>query len=135
VRVAGDSLWLAAGITLRFAVFAMGNVKDFADPAHRSIPTTWRGSGRFTGTCRATPLSRVTPRPRCEAPPNQFVNAAVQWEYQDPTIQITPYEYEPLRSKREIISPKLLSSCSTEVRANMNRRAGDQENDCFFLNS
>jgi hypothetical protein len=83
---------LVAGITIRFALFAMGNVKDFAERS-RVYPNY---IARFREIHGNIPSNTVVPRdPRLEVKlPYQFVNAAVQWEYRDPTIQIAPYEYD-----------------------------------------
>jgi hypothetical protein len=80
---------LAAAIAIRFAVFAHANVGDFATrtqvypqylarfrEAHGDIPSH----------------SVVEPDPEfAKEHPHQFANAAVQWEYRDPTISIRPY--------------------------------------------
>ena len=83
---------LAAGITIRFALFAMGNVKDFADRT-QVYPNYIARFREIHGNVPSNTV--VPPDPRLEVKlPYQFVNAAVQWEYRDPTIQITPYEYD-----------------------------------------
>lgn len=81
---------LAAGIAIRFALFAMANVTSFAGrtQAYRTYLAEFRelhgGIPSYT---------TVAPDPRLAVKlPHQFVNAAVQWEYRDPTIRITPHE-------------------------------------------
>jgi len=84
---------LVAGITVRFALFAMANVASFADRTQ-----TYRNyTAHFREIHGDVPShTTVAPDARLEIKmPHRFVNAAVQWEYRDPTIQITPYEYLP----------------------------------------
>ena len=81
---------LVAGITVRFALFAMGNVKDFADRT-QVYPDYLARFREIHGNVASHTV--VPPDPRLDVKlPYQFVNAAVQWEYRDPTIQITPYD-------------------------------------------
>ena len=84
---------LVAGITIRFALFAMANVKDFAERS-QVYPDY---IARFREIHGNIPSNTVVPPDlRLEVKlPYQFLNAAVQWEYRDPTIQITPYDYSP----------------------------------------
>jgi hypothetical protein len=84
---------LVAGITVRFALFAMANVASFAERTQ-----TYRNyTAHFREIHGDVPShTTVAPDARLEIKmPHRFVNAAVQWEYRDPTIQITPYEYQP----------------------------------------
>ncbi len=84
---------LVAGITVRFALFAMANVASFAERTQ-----TYRNyTAHFREIHGDVPShTTVTPDARLDIKlPHRFVNAAVQWEYRDPTIQITPYEYQP----------------------------------------
>jgi hypothetical protein len=82
---------LVAGITVRFALFAMGNVKDFADRT-QVYPNYLARFREIHGQVPSHTV--VSPDPRLDVSlPYQFANAAVQWEYGDPTIQITPYEH------------------------------------------
>jgi len=84
---------LVAGITVRFALFAMANVASFAERTQ-----TYRNyTAHFREIHGDVPShTTVAPDARLEIKmPHRFVNAAVQWEYRDPTIQITPYEDQP----------------------------------------
>ena len=84
---------LVAGITVRFALFAMANVASFAERTQ-----TYRNyTAQFREIHGDVPShTTVAPDARLEIKmPHRFVNAAVQWEYRDPTIQIAPYEYQP----------------------------------------
>jgi hypothetical protein len=81
---------LVAGIAVRFALFAMGNVKDFADRT-QVYPEYLARFREIHGEVASHAI--VPPDPRLDVKlPYQFVNAAVQWEYRDPTIQVTPYD-------------------------------------------
>jgi hypothetical protein len=81
---------LVAGIAVRFALFAMGNVKDFADRT-QVYPDYLARFREIHGELASHTV--VPPDPRLDVKlPYQFVNAAVQWEYRDPTIQVTPYD-------------------------------------------
>ena len=84
---------VVAGITIRFALFAMANVTSFA--ARTETYRTYIASFReIHGDIPSHTV--VPPDPRLDVKlPYRFVNAAVQWEYGDPSIQVTPYEYEP----------------------------------------
>ena len=84
---------LVAGIAVRFALFAMANVTSFAERSqvYRNYTAQFR---EIHGDVPSH--TTVTPDTRLEIKlPHQFVNAAVQWEYRDPTIQIAPYEHQP----------------------------------------
>jgi hypothetical protein len=84
---------LAVVITIRFALFAINNVASFTErtQAYRNYVT------EFNDIHGSVPsYTVVAPDPRLQVKlPYQFVNAAVQWHYRDPTIRLTPYEYEP----------------------------------------
>jgi hypothetical protein len=79
---------VAAAITIRFALFAIDNVASFA--AHTQAYRNY--VAEFRDIHGAVPShSTIAPDPRLESPlPHQFVNAAVQWDYRDPTIQVLP---------------------------------------------
>jgi len=81
---------LVAAIAIRFAVFANANVGDFAERT-QVYP---QYLARFRQTHGDIPShSVVEPDPEFATEhPHQFANAAVQWEYRDPTIQIRPYK-------------------------------------------
>ena len=84
---------LVAGIAVRFALFAMANVASFSERTQ-----TYRNyTAQFREIHGDVPShTTVAPDVRLQIKmPHRFVNAAVQWEYRDPTIQITPYEYTP----------------------------------------
>jgi hypothetical protein len=84
---------LVAGITVRFALFAMANVASFAErtKTYRNYTAQFREiHGDVPSHTTVGPDARLGTKL-----PHQFANAAIQWEYRDPTIQITPYEYQP----------------------------------------
>jgi 7-keto-8-aminopelargonate synthetase-like enzyme len=84
---------LVAAITVRFALFAMANVASFNErtQTYRNYTAHFREiHGDVPSHTTVAPDARLTIKM-----PHRFVNAAVQWEYRDPTIQITPYEYTP----------------------------------------
>ena len=84
---------LVVGIAVRFALFAMANVTSFAERSqvYRHYTAQFREiHGEIPSHTTVAPDTRLEIKL-----PHQFVNAAVQWEYRDPTIQITPYEYQP----------------------------------------
>jgi len=79
---------LSMAITVRFALFAAGNVRDFANATeeyrqymtafkamHGDVPSHTEG---LEGPPMRTPHGHA------------FLNALVQWEYRDPTIQLAP---------------------------------------------
>jgi hypothetical protein len=73
---------LVAGITVRFAVFAMANVASFTERTQ-----TYRNyAAQFREIHGDLPShTTVAPDARLEMKlPHQFANAAVQWEYRDP---------------------------------------------------
>jgi hypothetical protein len=81
---------LVAAIAIRFAAFANANVSDFA----KRTQVYPQYLARFRQTHGDIPsYSVVEPDPDfAREHPHQFANAAVQWEYRDPTIQIRPYK-------------------------------------------
>jgi hypothetical protein len=81
---------LVAAVAIRFAVFANANVGDFT----KRTQVYPQYLARFRQTHGDIPSHSVV-EPDTEFAkkhPYQFANAAVQWEYRDPTIQITPYK-------------------------------------------
>jgi hypothetical protein len=80
---------IVAVIAIRFAVFADSNVRDFA--MRTQVYPEYLA--RFRETHGDIPShSVVDPDPGFATKhPHQFANAAVQWEYKDPTIAIRPY--------------------------------------------
>jgi hypothetical protein len=80
---------VVAVIAIRFGLFANANVRDFAVRTH-VYPEYL---GRFRNIHGNVPSNTVIASdPRLETMlPYQFANAAVQWEYRDPTIRLTPY--------------------------------------------
>jgi hypothetical protein len=84
---------VSGAIAIRFALFALGNVASFA--AHTETYRRYVAEFRDVHGSVAS-YSVVAPDPRLETRlPYPFVNAAVQWHYRDPTIQLTPYESPP----------------------------------------
>jgi len=81
---------VVAVIAIRFGVFANANVGDFAMRT-QGYPEYL---ARFRDIHGDIPSNTsVATDPRLETTlPYQFVNAAVQWEYRDPTIRLAPYE-------------------------------------------
>jgi hypothetical protein len=75
-------------VATRFALFAEANVTDFAarSQAYASYLATFRQAHP-----RIASFTTVQINPDDVGKPHRFVNAAVQWEYQDPTIQVAPY--------------------------------------------
>jgi hypothetical protein len=79
---------IAAVITGRFAWFAAANVKRFADRTeeYRRYMTLFRQAHGDLPS-----HSRVPSDPRLSVEhPYKFLNALVQWEYRDPTIDLFP---------------------------------------------
>ena len=79
---------LVAFVAIRFAVFANSNVRDFA--MRTQVYPEYLA--KFRQTHGELPSHSVV-EPDAEFAklhPHQFANAAVQWEYKDPTIQIKP---------------------------------------------
>ena len=84
---------LAAAVAVRFAVFATSNVERFArdTQTYRAYLRDFRATHGDVASG-----STITLTGRLETlPPHRFLNAAVQWEYGDPTIQIAPYDTSP----------------------------------------
>jgi hypothetical protein len=81
---------LVVAIAIRFAIFASSNVRDFA--MRTQVYPQYLARFRQThGNIRS--YSVLEPDPEFgKEHPHQFANAAVQWEYRDPTIQIRPYK-------------------------------------------
>ena len=75
-------------IAIRFAVFAIANVRDFTERSR--VYSDYLGEFREVhGTIPPNTTLVADPPTRL---PYQFVNAAVQWDYRDPTIRIAPYD-------------------------------------------
>ena len=85
---AGAATLIAVAIAGRFALFATSNVNGFADRTEdyrRGIEAFKQSHGALP------PHSRVPSAPLSTAKhPFQFLNALVQWEYRDPTIELIP---------------------------------------------
>ena len=79
---------LAAAITIRFALFAAGNVEDYAAEAedYRRYISAFRSMHGEVASRTQNLVGPPTTRPHNHA----FLNALVQWEYRDPTIQLAP---------------------------------------------
>jgi hypothetical protein len=81
---------VVAAVAIRFAVFANSNVRDFA--TRTQVYPEYLA--KFRQTHGDLPSYSVV-EPDAEFAklhPHQFANAAVQWAYRDPTIQIRPYK-------------------------------------------
>jgi len=81
---------VVAAITIRFGLFANANVRDFAMRTH-VYPEYLARFRDVHGNVPSNTVIASDPRVATKLP-YQFVNAAVQWEYRDATIQIAPYE-------------------------------------------
>jgi hypothetical protein len=81
---------VVAAITIRFGLFANANVRDFAMRTH-VYPEYLARFRDVHGNVPSNTVIASDPRVATKLP-YQFVNAAVQWEYRDSTIQIAPYE-------------------------------------------
>ena len=79
---------LVAAIAIRFAVFAAANVRDFADRSQ--VYSDYLG--RFRALHGTVPSNTTVVADPPTTLPYQFINAAVQWDYRDPTIRIAPYD-------------------------------------------
>jgi len=80
---------VVASIAIRFGVFAHSNIRDFA--ARTQVYPEYLARFRQT---HGNLASHSVVEPDAEFArqhPHQFANAAVQWEYKDPTIQVRPY--------------------------------------------
>jgi hypothetical protein len=78
-----------AAIAIRFGLFANANVRDFATRTH-VYPDYVARFRNIHGNVPNNTVIASDPR-LATTLPYQFVNAAVQWEYRDPTIRLTPY--------------------------------------------
>jgi hypothetical protein len=82
-------VWMViAAVAIRFAMFAASNVRDFAERS-QVYP---QYLARFRENYGTVPANSTVPADPPTKLPHQFVNAAVQWDYHDPTIRIVPYE-------------------------------------------
>jgi hypothetical protein len=84
---------LVAAIAIRFAVFASANVRDFTERSQ--VYSDYLGRFRLIhGTVPSNTTVIADPPTTL---PYQFINAAVQWDYRDPTIRIAPYDSNDVR--------------------------------------
>jgi len=84
---------LVAAIVIRFAVFAAANVRDFTERSQ--VYSDYLGQFRaIHGTVPSNTTVVADPPTRL---PYRFINAAIQWDYRDPTIRIAPYESDDSR--------------------------------------
>jgi hypothetical protein len=84
---------LVAAIAIRFAVFAAANVRDFTERSQ--VYSDYLGQFRaIHGTVPSNTTVVADPPTKL---PYQFLNAAVQWDYRDPTIRIAPYDFDDVR--------------------------------------
>jgi len=79
---------LVVVIAVRFAVFAAGNVRDFTERSQ--VYSDYLG--RFRALHGTVPSNTTVVADPPTTLPHRFINAAVQWDYRDPTIRIVPYE-------------------------------------------
>ena len=79
---------LVVVIAVRFAVFAAGNVRDFTERSQ--VYSDYLG--RFRAVHGTVPSNTMVVADPPTTLPHRFINAAVQWDYRDPTIRIVPYE-------------------------------------------
>ncbi|HEU5259685.1 MAG TPA: hypothetical protein VFU28_27045 [Vicinamibacterales bacterium] len=79
---------LVVVIAVRFAVFAAGNVRDFTERSQ--VYSDYLG--RFRAVHGTVPSNTTVVADPPTTLPHRFINAAVQWDYRDPTIRIVPYE-------------------------------------------
>jgi hypothetical protein len=84
---------LVAAIAIRFAVFAAGNVRDFTDRSQ--VYSDYLG--RFRALHGTVPSNTTVVADPPTTLPYQFINAAIQWDYRDPTIHIAPYDSDHVR--------------------------------------
>jgi hypothetical protein len=84
---------LVAAIAIRFAVFAAANVRDFTERSQ--VYSDYLG--RFRALHGTVPSNTTVVADPPTTLPYQFINAAVQWDYRDPTIRIAPYYSDNLR--------------------------------------
>ena len=84
---------LVAAIAIRFALFAAANVRDFTERSQ--VYSDYLGQFRsIHGTVPSNTTVIADPPTTL---PYRFINAAVQWDYRDPTIRVTPYESDEVR--------------------------------------
>ena len=84
---------VATAMAGRFALFAVANVKSFAERTeeYRRYITLFK---HVHGDLPSH--SRVPSDPRLSVEhPGKFLNALVQWEYRDPTIELIPDQPNP----------------------------------------
>jgi Dolichyl-phosphate-mannose-protein mannosyltransferase len=84
---------LVAAIAIRFAVFAAANVRDFTERSQ--VYSDYLG--RFRALHGTVPSNTTVVADPPTTLPYQFINAAVQWDYRDPTIRIAPYDSDDVR--------------------------------------
>ena len=84
---------LIAVVAIRFGLFAASNVRDFTERS-QVYPQYLARFRQIYGTLPAN--ATVTADPPTTLP-HQFVNAAVQWDYRNPTIRVAPYESNDVR--------------------------------------
>jgi hypothetical protein len=86
------SIFVAA-VAIRFGLFAVSNVRDFTERS-QVYPQYLARFRQIYGTLAAN--ATVTADPPTTLP-HQFVNAAVQWDYRNPTIRVAPYKSNDVR--------------------------------------
>ena len=84
---------LIAAIAIRFAVFAAANVRDFTERSQVYADYL----GRFRAIHGTVPSNTVVIADPPTTLPYQFVNAALQGDYRDPTIRVAPYDSDQVR--------------------------------------
>jgi hypothetical protein len=84
---------LVAIVAVRFGLFAASNVRDFTERS-QVYPQYLARFRQIYGNLPAN--ATVTSDPPTTLP-HQFVNAAVQWDYRNPTIRVAPYESTDVR--------------------------------------
>jgi hypothetical protein len=84
---------LVAAIAVRFAVFAAGNVRDFTERSQ--VYSDYLG--RFRALHGTVPSNTTVVADPPTTLAHRFINAAVQWDYRDPTIRIVPYESDDVQ--------------------------------------
>ena len=78
---------LIAVVAIRFGLFAASNVRDFTERSQ--VYTQYLA--RFRQIYGTLPVNATVTADPPTTLPYQFVNAAVQWDYRDPTIRVAPY--------------------------------------------
>ena len=84
---------LVAALAVRFVVFAAANVRDFTQRSQ--VYSDYLG--RFRALHGTVPSNTTVIADPPTTLPYRFVNAAVQWDYRDPTIGIAPYGSDDVR--------------------------------------